>query len=1084
MTSRHVPTKRLMSGVLFSAPDEASRAPPDEPTRPSKKPKFNIRTIDSTDPNHAYEGRDMVIRPSNDTDSHFMNFSRDCKPKNISDDLSPEEEAPTLCLPVLTVSLTTTVDGLLAHTELLQTFHNPSNVSIDEARHTFPLYDGAVIIAFECTIGDERRVRGVVKPREQAQREYKKAVRNQVKAAALLEEHTPEIFQTSLGNIPAMATVEVKIVYIQELKVVIMEDKATEGVALTIPTSIAPRYSKSPRQRKVVSTIPRDRLDIWVRILNDGRVNAYGCEEESGHMVDYEGSKSIHSPMKIESTVKEETSSSYHIWHHHSQSPTLRKDFVFVIQMTKGHDIQSQAIACPPDAGGLAAMMVSIRPNDLFTNSIKPQSYFGEIIFLLDQSGSMNEYSGTHGMYNAGGHVASPKVEVMREAMLLAMSGIPSTCSFNVVSWGSITKGLWGRSRRHSPDNINEAKEYISQIEADLGGTDLLRALESTVQRCSEDDLPTQVIVLTDGELEPEESMQFVWRARQALQNRIRFFTLGIGGTVSHRLIESLAELGGGCSDIIDTNENPQWQARLIRLVKSALQPDSWNCNIDLGRDFARLNLTEDEIDIGNVAETNPVPYIQAPCTITALHPFRFNSVFFLVSTKKSQAIPNKITITTTTLETKERVYELPVKVATDQDGLIHRLAAKAVLVDLENMAKWTPTNADIVEKTAHDLGIMYSVTSKWTSFVAVSQDEPTPTQEDSMIQHYKAILEGVDITNLLTKADIDTESESEDDSEPCVGASPAVGASQDKSVGNIGVSEREGVDSINLRTRADVEIGDGSEPISEPGSGAHAIVGASQGKSTGTIGVSEPPEVMKRKRTRQQSHGCGIRHGSTMEMGPNTSMAPAPPKEHQGRFLLIDPLDWKAAIGFLTGQGLFELPGSAQTILHHHFCPNAADIFRLQLVKLCQKLHQIPSREYLYDQLLDSIMMIECYETHLASERDIWDAMMERTWSAMIEALELPNAEEVLQSLRGLLKSSMMHQHYMIATDIREKDGVSESVGTVTCPACAISWQSSRTFFCPFDNDQAIAGRFENWDALWKHQIDQGHMICRKDVL
>ncbi|KAH7159379.1 hypothetical protein DER46DRAFT_611667 [Fusarium sp. MPI-SDFR-AT-0072] len=299
MASRHIPTQRLMSGVLFSAPNDMQAMPAEgwggegTPFYPRKKTRSNIQGLENPTPigrcindyptGETAEPSISVPRyddpPSVRNLNCFAQYTNFCKAPQDSTSkrpLSPDTPGPTLCLPVLSVSLTATVDGTLAHTELTQVYQNPSEIIIPEAKHVFPLYDGVVITSFECTIGDERRIRGVVKPRAQARREYEEALQDRVKAPALLEEHTPEIFETSLGNIPAMTTLEIKITYVQQLKVVMMETQATEGIALIIPTSIAPRYSRSPPEWEPLSRLPVDKLDIWVKVVDDGRVKAHG----------------------------------------------------------------------------------------------------------------------------------------------------------------------------------------------------------------------------------------------------------------------------------------------------------------------------------------------------------------------------------------------------------------------------------------------------------------------------------------------------------------------------------------------------------------------------------------------------------------------------------------------------------------------------------------------------------------------------------------------------------------------------------------------------------------------------------------
>ncbi|RKL39318.1 hypothetical protein BFJ72_g6790 [Fusarium proliferatum] len=762
MASRHVFTQRLKSGVIFSAPGNLLSMPEggwgdDTPIKRRRKPQRKSKNLGLDHFSHWVAKVTPYDEPY-DTVESFMSgkdtrgIGNEYRPYSVSPYPEPEVEIAsattsemTLCLPMLSVSLTATVDGTVSHTELVQKFHNPSDIIIESAKHVFPLYDGAVITSFECTIGDECRIRGVVKPKVQARKEFEEAVRDKVAAPALLEEHTPEIFETSLGNIPADTTVEIKIMYVQELKIVMMESEATEGIALTIPMSIAPRYSKTPIEWEPASKVPEEKLDIWIKVVDNGKVNHEGCDEESGHLLQFEGSKPVEYSNFLE---KDASSKTYYVWHHVSEPAILRKDFVFVIQMKEGHHIKSRAIARPADDNGFAAVTVNIRPNDLFRNAIIPQSFTGEILFLLDQSGSM-EWSNGSPDYGRR-HTGSRKIDVMREAMLLALSGIPSTCVFNVISWGSATMGLWETSRPHTQENIREAKGYVSQVEADMGGTDLLRALESVVKRRVQDRGSTQIIILTDGELEPEESIEFIWKKRQLFGDSIRFFALGIGDEVSHRLVESIAECGGGYSDVVHTTQTPRWHDRLNRLLKSALEPNSWSCDIDLGSQFERKDLTDFKLRDENALESGKTSYIQAPFPISSLHPFSFASISFLIDLRHGGELPKTVTISTTTAGAKKKTYELPIETSSGSDGIIHQLVAKSVLLDLQDQIKRGTAETKIAQENGENIGTMYSITSKWTSFVATSENQPTQTVEEQKMNHYKALFDEIDIDELL----------------------------------------------------------------------------------------------------------------------------------------------------------------------------------------------------------------------------------------------------------------------------------------------------------------------------------------------
>ena len=67
------------------------------------------------------------------------------------------------CLPILGVSLNVDVYSNFGRTLLKQSYHNPHGTAISEATYTFPLYDGAAVVGFECKIGLNQLLKGKVK---------------------------------------------------------------------------------------------------------------------------------------------------------------------------------------------------------------------------------------------------------------------------------------------------------------------------------------------------------------------------------------------------------------------------------------------------------------------------------------------------------------------------------------------------------------------------------------------------------------------------------------------------------------------------------------------------------------------------------------------------------------------------------------------------------------------------------------------------------------------------------------------------------------------------------------------------------
>ena len=122
--------------------------------------------------------------------------------------------------------------------------------------------------------------------------------------------------------------------------------------------------------------------------------------------------------------------------------------------------------------------------------------------------------------------VRGAKIGTLRSALPLSLTSLPLNCAVNIVSFGSHTQFRWPTSQKYSAEVLKLAKEYASSIQADMGGTELLFALQEVVKSLLQDRSSMQIIVITDGEVEPEKIIRFVWQTRQELGDRIRFFDI------------------------------------------------------------------------------------------------------------------------------------------------------------------------------------------------------------------------------------------------------------------------------------------------------------------------------------------------------------------------------------------------------------------------------------------------------------------------------------------------------------------------------------------------------------------------------
>ena len=116
-----------------------------------------------------------------------------------------------------------------------------------EVVYTFPVEEEAAVIIFEAQV-DNRKVSTQIIERQDARKEYDKAVQNR-KTAVLLEETQPDIFQIKVGQLQRNEEAKINITYISELPV---EDGK---VKLTIPTTIASRYAPPSDDSKAAQLI-------------------------------------------------------------------------------------------------------------------------------------------------------------------------------------------------------------------------------------------------------------------------------------------------------------------------------------------------------------------------------------------------------------------------------------------------------------------------------------------------------------------------------------------------------------------------------------------------------------------------------------------------------------------------------------------------------------------------------------------------------------------------------------------------------------------------------------------------------------
>lgn len=130
---------------------------------------------------------------------------------------------------------------------LYQVYHNTSSIPI-EAKYVFPLEENCSVCGFEAHINN-KIIKGVVKEKEQAKREYREAIAKG-HGAYLMHQEQPEVFSVSVGNLPANCEVIIKITYVAELPI------ENNDIIFRFPAKIASWQSKQALESKDQSILP------------------------------------------------------------------------------------------------------------------------------------------------------------------------------------------------------------------------------------------------------------------------------------------------------------------------------------------------------------------------------------------------------------------------------------------------------------------------------------------------------------------------------------------------------------------------------------------------------------------------------------------------------------------------------------------------------------------------------------------------------------------------------------------------------------------------------------------------------------
>ena len=587
------------------------------------------------------------------------------------------------------------IAGNISRVEVVQKFENPFSEPL-EAVYVFPLPDEAAVDDMEIKIGD-RTIKADIKRRDEALEIYEKA-RQQGRTAGLLEQERDNIFTQSLANIKPGEKIEVTIRYTESLKFV------GGDYEFVFPMVVGPRYigrnsippnAPLPREGDLNPTPPLARGGQGGVNSDADRINppVMPPGTRSGH--DIAVSVEIDSGIPI-SNVR---STSHQIVTDRSgkivsvklaNSDTIPNKDLILRYRVAGENTQATVLTQADNRGGHFAAYL-IPALNYKSNEIVPK----DVVFLMDTSGSQQ------------GEPLAKSQELMRRFI----QGLNPNDTFTIIDFANTAKALSTAPLANTASNRQRAINYIDKLHAD-GGTELLNGIRTVM------DFPApktgrlrSIVLITDGYIGNEKEV--IDQVQRSLKPGNRLYCFGVGGSVNRFLIDRLAQVGRGTSQVIRQDE-PSAEAaeKFFRQINNPV-------------------LTELQISWEGMGE-KPEIYPIAPPDLFASQPL-------VLFGRKGDRTSGKLRIRGTQAGGKTYEQILPVNFApsvsvrqresnpatvanTDfGNEAIAQLWARSRIKDLMNQMFGGETKS-IVESVTNT-ALTYRLLSEYTAFVAVSEE-------------------------------------------------------------------------------------------------------------------------------------------------------------------------------------------------------------------------------------------------------------------------------------------------------------------------------------------------------------------------
>jgi Ca-activated chloride channel family protein len=473
-------------------------------------------------------------------------------------DTSPQLmiSTPSATQPALLMNshLSGQVNGLLVSMTMVQEFKNDS-VDWVNGRYVFPLPTDAVVDSLTLT-NQDRVLRGVVKEKQQAKKEFEQA-KSAGKKAGLLEQSRPNLFAMSMANIAPQSVVKAEITWVQKV------DYEGGVFSLSLPTTLTPRYIPRQTLQYNLSALAAAETEANMELHQGWLVTSQqqddaelisppqvsGLSLEDSHYIDIDIQLNAGLPLDTIASSSHAIDVQQHGDSHQirfKNKHELMDHDVLLQWQVAAQAIPKAAVFSEQKSDGFYQMFM-INPPVKNIVSTLPK----DVTFIIDTSGSM----------------AGSSLQQAKQGLVAALDQLSNKDRFNIIEFNSDASQLYEDSKLVTQHSLHNAKRFVGRLNAD-GGTEMMKALQLAFQQTDHQQYLRQIIFITDGAVGNEKAL-FSY-IHQQLGNA-RLFTVGIGSAPNNYFMQGAAKYGRGSSTLI-TNLS-EVNSKMTRLFEKLTYP-------------------------------------------------------------------------------------------------------------------------------------------------------------------------------------------------------------------------------------------------------------------------------------------------------------------------------------------------------------------------------------------------------------------------------------------------------------------------------------------------------------------------------